>query len=66
MGIDGIGGNGQVSWSSFLNAVEDASKAGKLGDVVDVDFHYRSPSVYIYWFIKLFIKRKKSFRFKHI
>lgn len=33
MGIDGIGGNGQVSWSSFLNAVEDASKAGKLGNV---------------------------------
>lgn len=33
MGIDGIGGNGQVSWSSFLNAVEDASKAGKLGKV---------------------------------
>ena len=33
MGIDGIGGNGQVSWSSFLNAVENASKAGKLGEV---------------------------------
>lgn len=33
MGIDGINNNGQVSWSSFLNAVEDASKAGKLGDV---------------------------------
>ena len=33
MGIDGIGGNGQVSWSSFLNAVEDASKAGKLDNV---------------------------------
>ena len=33
MGIDGINGNSQVTWTSFLNAVEEASKSGKLGEV---------------------------------
>ncbi|MGN0886386.1 MAG: hypothetical protein ACI4RT_05240 [Candidatus Spyradenecus sp.] len=33
MGIDGINGNSQVTWTSFLNAVDEASKAGKLGEV---------------------------------